>query len=59
MLYRCPVFLNDNAFCYLLTFCCIHFIFVNRYKKRERGKLVNAYSEKDLQGILVNSSHPS
>ncbi|OAY75927.1 PIN2/TERF1-interacting telomerase inhibitor 1 [Ananas comosus] len=25
-----------------------------RYKKRERGKLVNAYSEKDLQGILGN-----
>ncbi|XP_058105669.1 G-patch domain-containing protein 1 isoform X2 [Magnolia sinica] len=25
-----------------------------RYKKRERGKLVNAYSAKDLQGILGN-----
>ncbi|KAL0914055.1 hypothetical protein M5K25_017554 [Dendrobium thyrsiflorum] len=25
-----------------------------RYKKRERGKAVNAYSEKDLQGILGN-----
>ncbi|CAA6669817.1 unnamed protein product [Spirodela intermedia] len=25
-----------------------------RYKKRERGKLVNAYSEKELQGILVS-----
>uniref|UniRef100_A0A1D1ZE98 PIN2/TERF1-interacting telomerase inhibitor 1 n=1 Tax=Anthurium amnicola TaxID=1678845 RepID=A0A1D1ZE98_9ARAE len=25
-----------------------------RYKKRERGKLVNAYSENDLQGILVS-----
>ncbi|XP_020592476.1 PIN2/TERF1-interacting telomerase inhibitor 1, partial [Phalaenopsis equestris] len=25
-----------------------------RYKKRERAKVVNAYSEKDLQGILVN-----
>ncbi|MQL74639.1 hypothetical protein Taro_007019 [Colocasia esculenta] len=24
-----------------------------RYKKRERGKLVKAYSEKDLQGILI------
>lgn len=24
-----------------------------RYKKRERGKLVNAYSASDLQGILV------
>ncbi|ONK55938.1 uncharacterized protein A4U43_C10F2490 [Asparagus officinalis] len=27
-----------------------------RYKKRERGKIVNAYSEKDLQGILGKSS---
>ncbi|CAL9156196.1 unnamed protein product [Musa hybrid cultivar] len=25
-----------------------------RYKKRERGKIVNAYSPKDLQGILVS-----
>ncbi|WOL04047.1 G patch domain-containing protein 4 [Canna indica] len=25
-----------------------------RYKKRERGKIVNAYSAKDLQGILVS-----
>ncbi|XP_078438268.1 D111/G-patch domain-containing protein [Wolffia australiana] len=25
-----------------------------RYKKRERGKSVNTYSEKDLQGILVS-----
>ncbi|KAB2608677.1 hypothetical protein D8674_011845 [Pyrus ussuriensis x Pyrus communis] len=24
-----------------------------RYKKRERGKLVNAYSSKDIEGILV------
>uniref|UniRef100_A0A2N9FLB2 Uncharacterized protein n=1 Tax=Fagus sylvatica TaxID=28930 RepID=A0A2N9FLB2_FAGSY len=24
-----------------------------RYKKRERGKLVHAYSSKDLQGILA------
>ncbi|KAL6502366.1 hypothetical protein OROHE_024644 [Orobanche hederae] len=25
-----------------------------RYKRREKGKLVNAYSSKDLEGILVN-----
>ncbi|KAF2313355.1 hypothetical protein GH714_010534 [Hevea brasiliensis] len=27
-----------------------------RYKKRERGKLVHAYSSKDLEGILVEES---
>lgn len=27
-----------------------------RYKKRESGKIVNAYSEKDLQGILGNKA---
>ncbi|OVA16956.1 G-patch domain [Macleaya cordata] len=27
-----------------------------RYKKRERGKLVNAYSSKDLEGILVKKA---
>ena len=26
-----------------------------RYKKRERGKLVQTYSSKDLEGILVSS----
>lgn len=30
-----------------------------RYKKRERGKSVNAYSEKDLQGILGKSNEES
>ena len=28
--------------------------FFSRYKRRERGKLVNAYSSKDLEGILVS-----
>lgn len=26
-----------------------------RYKRREKGKLVNSYSSKDLEGILVCS----
>lgn len=26
-----------------------------RYKRREKGKLVNSYSSKDLEGILVSS----
>lgn len=30
-----------------------------RYKKRERGKIVNGYSEKDLQGILGKSNEES
>ncbi|KAG6521701.1 hypothetical protein ZIOFF_018826 [Zingiber officinale] len=30
-----------------------------RYKKRERGKSVNAYSAKDLQGILVSKAEDS
>lgn len=27
-----------------------------RYKGRERGKMVHAYSSKDLEGILVSSN---
>jgi hypothetical protein len=34
---------------------CLYFSGIIRYKKRERGKLVHAYSSKDLQGILVSS----
>ncbi|XP_042481566.1 G-patch domain-containing protein 1 isoform X2 [Macadamia integrifolia] len=30
-----------------------------RYKKRERGKLVSAYSSKDLEGILVKKTEDS
>ncbi|KAG2681053.1 hypothetical protein I3760_11G126500 [Carya illinoinensis] len=30
-----------------------------RYKKRERGKLVHAYSSKDLEGILVKKAEES
>ncbi|KAF5478192.1 hypothetical protein F2P56_004774, partial [Juglans regia] len=30
-----------------------------RYKKRERGKLVHAYSSKDLEGILVKKTEES
>ncbi|XP_057421117.1 G-patch domain-containing protein 1 [Lotus japonicus] len=30
-----------------------------RYKRRERGKLVSAYSLKDLEGILVKKTEPS
>lgn len=38
------------------THCNIQFfIFLcTRYKKRERGKLVHAYSSQDLEGILVS-----
>lgn len=41
----------------LLNFICLILLFllITRYKRRERGKLVHAYSSKDLEGILVSS----
>ncbi|XP_038982610.1 PIN2/TERF1-interacting telomerase inhibitor 1 isoform X1 [Phoenix dactylifera] len=42
--------------CSLLLCCIYYFEVLTRYKKRESGKIVNAYSEKDLQGILGNKA---